>query len=60
MALENPAQVTPAVARKFQQKGLSSMAAVSNVPDVTGEKMAVRARHRLSPGARVSTQKNER
>jgi len=59
LSLKNPMQITPAVARKLQEKFLL-MAAVGDVPDVTGQKMAVGARHRMSLRACVSTEKNER
>jgi hypothetical protein len=40
-------QITPAVARKLQEKFLL-VAAMGDVPDVTGQEMAIGARHRLS------------
>jgi hypothetical protein len=47
LGLENPVQITPAVARKLQEKFLL-VAAMGDVPDVTGQEMAIGARHRLS------------
>jgi len=40
-------QITAAITRKLEQK-LSLMAAVSNVPDVTGQEVTIGARHRSS------------
>jgi hypothetical protein len=41
---EDPAQVTVPVACKLREK-LFLVTAMSDVPDATGEKMAIRARH---------------
>jgi hypothetical protein len=59
LRLENSAQVTAPVPRKPQQK-LFLMATVSDVPDVTRQKIAVGARHRLCLRTPVSRRENER
>jgi hypothetical protein len=46
LSLEEPVQITPSIARELQEK-LSLMAAVRDVPDVSGQKIAVGARHRF-------------
>jgi hypothetical protein len=46
LRLKNPTQIRLPIARKLQEKTLS-MAAVSDVPDVARQEMAVGARHRV-------------
>jgi hypothetical protein len=46
LRFENPMQVTTTITRKLEEK-FSLMAAVSNVPDVSRDKVTVSARHRF-------------
>jgi hypothetical protein len=45
--LEKPAQIRPAIARKLQEK-VFSMATMRDVPDVSRQEVAIRARHQVS------------
>src|ERR1041384_296751 len=46
LRFEQPVEITASITRKLEQK-LSLMAAVGNVPDVTGQEVTIGARHRL-------------
>jgi hypothetical protein len=49
-------EITASITRKLEQK-LSLMAAVGNVPDVTGQEVTIGARHRLSLALPFQTEK---
>jgi hypothetical protein len=46
LRFEEPAKITAPITRKLQEK-FSLMATVSNVPDVSGQEIAVSSRHRF-------------
>ena len=56
LRFEQPVEITASITRKLEQK-LSLMAAVGNVPDVTGQEVTIGARHRLSLAVPFQTER---
>ena len=56
LRFEQPVEITASITRKLEQK-LSLMAAVGNVPDVTGQEVTIGSLHRLSLAVPFQTEK---
>jgi hypothetical protein len=55
---ENPTQIALSVARTLQKK-IFSMAAMCDVPDIAGQEVSIRSRHRISLEVTFPPQKKE-